>query len=173
MNGSNPFRVGSNPTAPARLKREPEGFGWRSAKSHHAVQLCGASPVRGCRGANPRRRQSVSGFDGGCSEPVDTSVCGTEKTGPAPVSHPNAPVAQRQCSRPVSGRCRFEPRPGAPSLIRTALVGARGSDPRRAEFDPLGAYQFGALDQWQDRLHGMQETVGSSPTSSTSFVPFA
>lgn len=37
----------------------------------------------------------------------------------------------------------------------------------RAEFDPLGAHQ-GALDQWQDRLHGMQEAVGSSPTSSTS-----
>jgi hypothetical protein len=56
----------------------------------------------------------------------------------------------------VTGRRRFYPR----------LTPAANN--RRAAINFAADYELGAIAQLGERLHGMQEVVGSSPTSSTS-----
>ncbi len=51
------------------------------------------------------------------------------------------------------------------SYLHLRLNPARNNQQRRLKW--AAQYEFGAIAQLGERLHGMQEVVGSSPTSST------
>ena len=134
-------RVRSWPASSSRP--EPDGRGTRLQPGGTAFNSPGTLQHGGGRVFEPLAGGAArvnplapsADFYGGHRLAAWTRLCESRGGGSTPPGHPIAPVAQRQSTRLVSERSGVQVRPRSTSYGGSPRVGARGSEPWRAEFE--------------------------------------